>query len=345
MNNLTLFTRLRDSLRSLNFTGTSQRIFGDLGVFVVSEIPTHKLTEFQNSSCWIRHISGSPYLQNPTLFENQVEITFFVHNLGDDYNEGVMLGRNKDSTTKAGWGVFEIEQEIITHLLGLTSLSGSKVTFSLLSIKKANTIAKNNPAVFRTLIFSVISDYAFNTNQGNESNILRMPGRIFLNPTDLSSNYGTLLGYKQQPIVFESDMENSIEFLPGSEDTGDEYVHAIFTGANPYAILTLLEHSDNVMKLCFPSMVSSSEVRGYGTLTGDDFANDSNIFGRLLFVPDDETNNKILILQKVVPLMVKPMSISRSGNTEYTIKLQCFRKTADADGIYYLGTKGNGVLR
>lgn len=343
-----LFIRLRDSLRTLVFSGTSQEVFGNHGCYVCSDIPTHKITEFANASCWIRDGGSSPYYQNPSLFEQFVEVTIFVHNLGDEFNEGVMIARNKNSATKAGSGILEVEQEVINHIISLTALSSNKISFALINKTKVKSISRNNPAIFKTLMFSCIVDVATGTTQGDEDNILRAPGRFFWNPTDLTDNpggFGTLLGYKSQDLLFDADFESSLSFLPGAETTGNELAHAIFLGQQPRAIATFLEHRASVISLAFPGMTSGTDISGYSTKTGNDFGQDSDIFGRLLFVPDDTQNNKILLLQKVVPLVIQPIKSSRNGNTEYVVKFQCFRKSADADGVYYFGDINNATLR
>lgn len=345
MNALQLFTRLRDSLKALNYNSTSQPIFGNNGVHVVVELPTFQLSTWSAPCCFLVHGGAKPYLQNPSLFEQFISLTYFVENHGSEFGEGVMLGRNENATTKAGKGVFEIEAEIINHMLSLTALSGSKVTFTLLNSTPPKTVSGNFPSLKKTLMFSAIIDMADDNAQGDEDNILRMPGKLYWNPVNLTDNFGTLLGYKNQEMLFETDLEAAIRNVPGDETAGREFAHSIFTGANPYVIFTMLEYSSATMALCFPSMEDSGDVKGYDTKTGDDFAGDSGIFGRLLFVPDDTTNNKILLLQKVVPTVVKPLGISRNGNTEYVVKLQCFRKTTNADGVFFLGDIANAILR
>lgn len=304
-----------------------------------------QLSNFRSPSCYLVDGGAKPYLQNPSVFEQFVSITYYLENLGDEYGEGVMIGRNKDSATKAGSGVFEIEAEIVNHMLSLTSLSGSKVSFALMSKSPAKVVSKNFPAIKKTMMFSCLVDFADDNTTGNEENVLRMPGKVYMNPVNLTDNFGTLLGYRNQELIFESDMQNAVRFLPGDETTGREYAHALFLGANPFVIFNLMEHSSAAMKLCFPSMEDSGDVKGYSTKTGDDFADDSSVFMRFLFVPDDTTNNKILLLQKAVPLVVRPLGISRNGNTEYAIKLQCLRKTTDNDGMYFFGDISNAVLR
>lgn len=288
------------------------------------------------------------YKQNPSLFEQFVELTIFVHNLGDEFNEGVMIARNKNAATKAGSGILEVEQEVLNHMISLTALSGDKISFNLLNKTKVKSVPKNNPAIFKTMVFSCLVDVATTTVSGDVDNILRAPGKLWWNPTDLTDNpggFGTLLGYKNEEILFDADFQNSLSFLPGDETSGQELGHAIFTGMAPRVIVTFLEHRASIVALAFPGMVSTTDISGYSTKTGKDYAADSAIFGRLLFVPDDTTNNKILLFQKVVPLVIQPLSTTRAGNTEYVVRFQCFRKSTDADGIFFIGDITNGVLR
>lgn len=347
MNKLQVFSRLRDSMRSLTYDGTSQKIFGDTGCYVVSKIPIEQIGQFRNPQCFIEEAGSNPYLQTAGLFEQFIKITIFINHYGDEFFEGVMLGRNKDGTTKAGIGIMELEGEIVNHMYGITALSGSKISFALIKENAPKEVKGNKPAIMKELLFSCLIDYATSTAKGNVNNILRSPGSLYWNPTDLSTEegYGTHLGHRNKPVMFRSNLEQGIQFLAGDETTGDEFVHAIFTGHNPYVVVTFLEHNSNVIALAFPGMSVSGDVTGYNLITGKDLASDSNIFGRLLFVPDDATNNKILLLQKVVPLVVEDQEISRNGNVEYVVKFQCFRKTSDPDGVYFLGDKDNAVLR
>lgn len=344
MNSHDLFTRLRDSLKTLNYEGTTQPIFGEDGVKVVDELPTLQITSWRSPSCWIVDGGGKPYLQNPTVFEQFITVIIVVEHHGSKYGERLMLGSNEEPTTKSGRGLLKIESDVINHVHNLISLSGSKVTFSVI---KRNPVKKiqGSSMVKKPLMFSALVDLSADNSQGNEDNILRMPGKIYMNPVNLTDDFGTLLGYKNQEIMFEADMENAIRNVPGDETTGREFGRAMFLGANPYIIFTMLEYSSGSMKLCFPSMEDSGDVKGYNTKTGKNFAASTDTSFRFLFVPDDTANNKILLLQKVVPKIVKPLGISRNGNTEYAVKLQCYRKTTDNDGMYFLGDISNATLR
>lgn len=344
MNAVELFSRLRDSLKALNYSGTSQPIFGNDGVQVVDRLPEEYIGRWRSPMCFIIEAGSKPYLQDPTVYEQFFTIIFVIENASVRSRESLVLGAHEETTTKNGRGILQIESEIVNHLHGITALSGSKVTFTFLGSNPVKDV-KSSSMLKRPMGFSALVDLADDNSYGDEENVLRMPGRVYINPVNLTDNFGTLLGYKDEEILFYSDMQNAIKFLPGDETTGSEFGHAIFTGANPYVVITLLEYTSAVMSLCFPGFENSSDVKGYSVKTGNDFADDANKFKRFLFVPDDKENNKILLLQKVVPVLIQPLGMSRNGNTKYALKLQCMRKTSDDDGVYFLGDIENAVLR
>lgn len=345
MNSLEVFVRLRDSLRALNYNGSAQRIFGNKGCYITARIPMEQISQWRNPTAWIEYGGSTPYLQTRGMFEQFIKITLFVHNLGDEYGEGVVIGRNKDSTTRAGVGFLELESEVINHLHSITALSGDKISFTAIKKNAPKEVKGNKPGIFKELLFSCLIDYATDNSLGDVDKVLRSPGSLYWNPVNLVDDFGVHLGHRNKPIVFISGIEGGVQFLPGDETTGDEFNHAIFTGINPYAVVTFLEHNSNVIKLAFANMVDGDDIKGYSENTGKDYASDASIFGKLLFVPDDQANNKILLLQKVVPIAIDAQEISKNGNIEYTVKFQCFRKSNDQDGIFYLGDIENGVLR
>jgi len=65
----------------------------------------------------------------------------------------------------------------------------------------------------------------------------------------------------------------------------------------------------------------------------------------LLFVPDDITNNNIVILQKAVPNIVDSIFLTRDKDTMFECVFDGFMKSDDVDGILYIGDITGGTIR
>jgi hypothetical protein len=98
------------------------------------------------------------------------------------------------------------------------------------------------------------------------------------------------------------------------------------------------------MGAIFPGLSTDEKINFPGTYaTGKDMV--TVLTNRLLFVPDDETNNPICLVQKASGAIVQPFYFRRNTDVNFECVFDCFRKTNNIDGIIYVGLLSGGVLR
>jgi len=176
------------------------------------------------------------------------------------------------------------------------------------------------------------------------SEILRQPGLLFWNPTALDgeANFGTKLGYQEKPI--EVGIDYKFGTLYGEED-GNEPKHKVFLGVGEIFISTLLKnYNATALSVLFPGLTTSTQLKIPNSYyAGSDLL--SSNYGRLLFVPEDSTNNMVVLFQKAAPNITGAFRLSRALDTDFPVRFDAYRKTNDVDGRIYVGPLASAVLR
>lgn len=177
----------------------------------------------------------------------------------------------------------------------------------------------------------------------NPLEILRAPGYLYWSPTSLASEagYGTLLGF------CENGIEVGINYGAHPlhvEESGKVPTDFLFSGA-PLTVSAILKNfSAATLARLFPGQSSSAAVKIPGSIKPGSLLKTSYA-SRLLFVPENTTSNPIFILQSAMPRIKGKFSLSRVRDTNFPITFDSMTNTDDADGQYYLGAIGGGVLR
>jgi hypothetical protein len=171
-------------------------------------------------------------------------------------------------------------------------------------------------------------------------------GRVYINPVNLTDNYGTELCY----------IENGVNFMPGlqtmpisREEDGYEIWKVIYLQSRPMITFIAQNYNSDVLKLLFPrSVVEATNMAGSpGDLrSGHILTDDALVTCRLLFVPDNIEIKPCLILQKALPVALNNVNIRLSHNDKMVFSLSFYAlRKADSDyGIWYFGKIANGVL-
>ena len=181
----------------------------------------------------------------------------------------------------------------------------------------------------------------------NFDEILQVPGLLYWNPTNLSAEatWGTLLGYTEDGVHFEP----GLNLAPiKKEETGEEITQMLYLGSSPNVTAILQNFNATVMSRLFPGMGGTTFAKAPGSYkAGKVLSGTSDVYGRLLFVPNDDANNPCLLLQKVVPNLVESAKLNFMHNNRlfFPINFTVLRKSNDADGMYYLGNISGAVLR
>lgn len=179
------------------------------------------------------------------------------------------------------------------------------------------------------------------------SEIIRAPGFLFWNPSALTneSTWGTKLGYTDKGV----DLFPGINVSElGEEETGNEVTMIVETGNRSTLETTLQSWNTTALARAFPGMVTGTNVKSPGSYkAGKFYHTESAVYGQLLFVPDDQTNNPCIILQKAVPRLIQRGVIKMSHGQRLFLALvfSALRKSSDADGIFFVGKLSDGVLR
>lgn len=175
--------------------------------------------------------------------------------------------------------------------------------------------------------------------------ILRIPGYLFWNPSGLASEaqWGTKLGYCEKGV--EVDIAPQTGLL-GNEEYGEEPIYKVFLGTIIKVTAILKNYNATALARLFPGQTSGAtiEVPGATIKAGHSLVS-GTYTDHLLFIPDDTTNNPIMILQKAAPNAIASMKFSRVDDTTFICVFDGLRKTNDADGLIYIGAIGGGMLR
>jgi len=335
----TLFVNLRTHLRGTAWTGTANEVFGD-EVYIVPRVPMENLSRFGMPCCFILDKGSDFYDQHPGLEEQKFQLVVFQENVADPYGEGVVLSANRTANTSKGAGILEIEQEIVRSLKSVTALSSAKITLRHRNKIEVAMVKENEPSVFRSLTFSAFTSIE---STPDPLEILRVPGILWWAPTNLGTPaYGTRLGFLSDGVLWEPGYKTLI--LAG-EEKGEEPTQKYFLGTAGKVYVRLLNYNSSAIARLFPGCTSSTKVQYPNSfLAGTDLTS-STYTDRLLYVPDDTTNNPCLLLQKSAPNVEDTIRLSRGDDTEFLCVFDAFRKTNDVDGISYLGLIAGATLR
>jgi hypothetical protein len=182
------------------------------------------------------------------------------------------------------------------------------------------------------------------TSHPAANEILRVPGYLFWNPSALTneSTWGTKLGFCEKGV--DVDFRYLERKLTG-EIFGSEWTHDIFLGVNIEVKVVLKNYNTTTVGRLFPGLTSGTSVQFPNSFaTGKDLTRYSIAWGRLLFVPEDTTNNPIFILQKAIPNFRGTFPLSRVRDTSFPCVFSNFRKSDSIAGMYYFGLITGGVL-
>lgn len=176
------------------------------------------------------------------------------------------------------------------------------------------------------------------------SEILRVPGYLFWNPANLASEagWGTKLGYTEKGIDVDVDIDSG---LLQNEEAGEEIQYKIYLGTTVRVSCQLKNYNANTLAQLFPGMSSATKIQVPGIILPGKDLNTLVYTSHLLYVPDDETNNPIMILQKAQPNIYGSFIFSRQKDLIFNCLFDGFRKSNDLDGILYIGDITTGNLR
>ena len=180
----------------------------------------------------------------------------------------------------------------------------------------------------------------------NINEIMRVPGLLFWNPTNLSAEatWGTKLGYTDTGVT----LEPVGDFLPiKREEYGNRTEDVFYAGNSPQLVCVLQSWNTTAIERCFPGMGGTLTVSSPGAYRPGKMISRSNT-APLLFVPDDTTNNPCLLLQKACPRQANGIKIrfSHTDRIFLSIVFHALTKSNSySDGQYYVGPLSGAVLR
>lgn len=309
------FTQLKQSIQDLEWPSTNNPVFGET-VYVVPVVPMKTINQWPFPSCFITDDGGRIHPQNNELVEQQFSIYIFNENYNDNLGESVMLGANKATgdETSQGKGILELEEVVIDYLIDKTSINSKKINLVSKSKVKTRIAQGNEPFAFRQIVFKTLLSYGENSAR---EEIQRVPGKLYINPPDISGgSYGTELGFLENGLLFDAGMKFNLLY---TEDSGQTPTDVNYVGNQVSAVAEFMQYNNSTMSVAFNGMDSSGLVTIPGSIkTGKFFANDSNRRFVLLFVPEDTSKNKAIIMYRAIPYITNTIRLANGLDTLYT---------------------------
>lgn len=162
--------------------------------------------------------------------------------------------------------------------------------------------------------------------------------------TATEAGWGTKIGFSRGGHVFEPHYRTvDIHY----EDTGEEIVDKIYIGSQPKIRVTLENYNATLLAILFPGLNSGSTVKHPNNFLSGQSITGASYTSRLMIVPRDSTNHKVLLFQRAAPNILETAKILMSHRdfSTFPVVFDALRKTNDADGIYYMGDLASAVLR
>ena len=160
------------------------------------------------------------------------------------------------------------------------------------------------------------------------SKILVQPGRLVKDPTNLSTTFpygGTSLGMTESGIIL--NRPDNFQILT-TEESGQKPVKVLHIGEQLYIQCELVEWNDTVIDLFANGYTTTGTTSGLKNFT---WPGDGTMYAgkdlsanaiKLMFAPEDTTNNKVMLARKAVP--VGPAQEVHFKTSEKTILLVRF---------------------
>ena len=144
---------LRDKIRTLEWPGTSNKIF-DNDVFVVAELPTPNLNQFNGPCAFIVDQGFINDKEYPRLGFQKFSIAFFLENALDAFGEATMIGGCSVNNTSRGQGCKLVEEVLLRELREVTLLNTTDPIFIRpTSLPRPQLLEKNETAIYKFLSY------------------------------------------------------------------------------------------------------------------------------------------------------------------------------------------------
>jgi len=109
-----LFVYLETQLKALTWTGGSNKIFGDNGVYIAPNFTLDQINRLPCPSIILNDGGGEADEENTLIFNQTIEAVIFVDHRGDVYGRSALMGGNRaDATASPGAGLHQIEIEVL----------------------------------------------------------------------------------------------------------------------------------------------------------------------------------------------------------------------------------------
>jgi len=149
------FERLRTFLKEMYWGANSQPenlVFGH-HVYIVPEIPIISLSQYISPSAFIQDAGA---VSDPEEAQN-FTITIFCENVQSPFGEGSMIGANRVDETSQGAGILDLEDEVLSKIYGINTLSSAKISLIEKSTPSPQIVKGNFPSVLRPMTFYAIT--------------------------------------------------------------------------------------------------------------------------------------------------------------------------------------------
>jgi len=162
--------------------------------------------------------------------------------------------------------------------------------------------------------------------------IIRVPGYLHINPTSKTTEagWGTKIGYVEKGVIIRIDYKT---LLLDEEDSGLDWKYKLFLGVNVKLIATLKNWNAGIISQLVPGMSSTTNM---GMRNSYKTGNLQTTNYKVLYVPEDRTNNPCFYLRAGRPNIMGDITANRGKDMEFPLAWDGFNSSGDS--LFYFGT-------
>jgi hypothetical protein len=149
-----VLVRVRDLLRALKWTGTSNFVFGASAVYITTEAPMMNISQFPKPCAFVIDQGFTNHPEHPGIGTQNFTVLLFIENVGSNYGEGGIVGKNEVTNTSYGKGFKDISELVLETMYSQITLSGDKIVLVAKSTMKPTIVSNNTPLIFVSMVFN-----------------------------------------------------------------------------------------------------------------------------------------------------------------------------------------------
>lgn len=150
-----LFQRFQAWLEALEWTGTSNKIFGE-AIWIVVEIPIMQLSRYPNPCGFIVDQGFVHHPEHPQIITQNFSLSVFVENIQSAFSESALVGACRTADTSSGAGILDLEKELLTQITKIDELVSQVFLVERSAPKPQKVSGANWPLALRPFVFQAL---------------------------------------------------------------------------------------------------------------------------------------------------------------------------------------------